>query len=323
MPATFAVEVTRKWNETPDICVLELRPADKDQNLPDFDAGAHVEVCLEGLPPRQYSLCNAPGSTDFYRLGIFLEPESRGVSRAIHQKVKVGDIVEIRAPKNHFPLVDGATQSILLAGGIGVTPILAMAEALASRHASFGLHYCARSADRMAFRSKIEQAGWERNARLYFDDAPDDERLNLKTVLSSPAAEKHLYVCGPSGFVTWVRGAAAESGWSDRNIHSESFTGTAAEVQDGDRAFDVRIAETGQIIHVAQGQTVLNALVEAGIDIPSSCEAGNCGTCQTKVVSGSIDHRDQYLTAAERAGNKSFMPCCSRTNDDVIVISLE
>ncbi|ABB06628.1 PDR/VanB family oxidoreductase [Burkholderia lata] len=323
MPATFAVKVTRKWNETPDICVLELHAVREDQKLPAFEAGAHVEVHLRGLPSRQYSLCNTPGPTDCYQLGIFLEPESRGVSRAIHQTVEVGHTLDISPPKNHFPLAEGATHSLLLAGGIGVTPVLAMAEALASRSASFDFHYCTRSAERMAFQTRIGQSGWRQNAHLYFDDAPDDRRLDLNAVLSSPAAGTHLYVCGPSGFVTWVKQAATQSGWPDTHVHSESFTGTAVEVQDGDRAFDVEIAETGQIIHVGKDQTALNALVEAGIDIPSSCEAGNCGTCQTMVVSGAIDHRDQYLTAAERVANKSFIPCCSRAADDMIVIGLE
>ncbi|MBU9548031.1 PDR/VanB family oxidoreductase [Burkholderia multivorans] len=323
MSATLAVEVSGKWNETPEICVLELRSIHKDQSLPAFRAGAHVEVYLPGQPQRQYSLCNAPGRTDFYHLGIFLEPESRGVSRALHQTVKVGDSFEISAPRNHFALVDGASHSLLFAGGIGVTPILAMAEELASRSANFSLHYCSRSKDRMAFRSRIEQSAWKQSARLYFDDGPDDQRLDVERALLGPTKERHLYVCGPSGFVSWVKNTAADLGWSDMNVHSESFTGVAAEVEDGDRAFDVKIHETGQIIHVNKNQTVLNALLDAGIDIPSSCEAGNCGTCQTKVVSGTIDHRDQYLTSAERRENKSFMPCCSRTKDDMITISLE
>ena len=322
MTPTLQVRVNAKRAETADICVLELTAPD-GAALPAFAAGAHVDVFLPGLPARQYSLCNDPSETHRYVLGVLREPASRGGSRAVHDDVAQGDTLTIGAPRNHFALVPGAARSVLLAGGIGVTPILAMAETLWAEGTDFAFHYCARSLDRAAFRDRIAQAPWAGRAHMHLDDGAPDQRLDLAATLADAGPGVHLYVCGPTGFLDWVKRTAAASGWDDANVHAEYFAGAPVETQAGDHAFDVEIAETGQVVHVPADQTVLHALLAAGLDIPNSCEEGVCGMCQTRVLDGTPDHRDNFLTKAERAANDCFMPCCSRITGDRVVISTD
>lgn len=288
--------------------------------LPPFTAGAHIDVMLPGLPARQYSLCNAPQDAHCYQIAVLREPASRGGSRYLHEQVKVGDRLMISAPKNHFELAPTPGHSLLIAGGIGVTPILAMAEALAARGDAFTLHYCARSQDRMAFAGRLAAAPYRDRVHVHLDDGPAQQRLQPDAVLASPRADDHLYICGPSGFLDWVKGAALTHGWPEDRIHTEYFSGTVDQ-RDSDCAFEIEIAGTGQLVTVAKGQTALDALLDAGIDVPNSCTEGVCGMCMTPVRAGTPDHRDQFLTAAERARNDCFMPCSSRALSGRLVIA--
>ncbi|AOK08262.1 PDR/VanB family oxidoreductase [Burkholderia sp. AU28942] len=318
--ATLTVRVARKWQEAHDICGLEF-VSDDGSPLPRFDAGAHIDVHLPGGFVRQYSLCNHPDQCDRYQIAVLREADGRGGSRAIHDAVRQGDIVRIGMPRNQFPLAPDAPHHLLLAGGIGVTPILSMAERLFSSGMPFDMHYCARSMARMAFVERLEAAGFRDRARLHVDDGDPAQRFDLAAVLAGVPAGTHLYVCGPRGFMDAVLNAARERDWPEARLHYEFFGGAAASTG-ADRAFQVKIASSGKVIDVPADCTVITALAANGIDVLTSCEQGVCGTCVTRVLEGEPDHRDSYLTEAERAAGDQFMPCCSRSRTGLLVLDL-
>ncbi|MBD9462777.1 PDR/VanB family oxidoreductase [Pseudomonas sp. Pdm06] len=314
------VVVTRKHREAEGIYSFELAPAD-DSMLPAFSAGSHIDVHLPNGLVRQYSLCNHPQEHHRYLLGVLLDPASRGGSQAMHEQVHEGTRLRISEPRNLFPLEHGAEYSVLFAGGIGITPILCMAERLARIGAPFELHYCGRSAQRMAFIEHIRHSAFADCVHVHVDDGEDAQRLDSARVLSAPASDHHLYVCGPTGFMEHVLGTAREQGWAEAQLHREYFS--AAAVPTGEAGcFEVQLASTGQCFHVPAALSVAQVLLEAGIDIPLSCEQGICGTCITRVLEGEPEHRDMFLTDAERARNDQFTPCCSRARSARLVLDL-
>ncbi|WP_020652771.1 PDR/VanB family oxidoreductase [Massilia niastensis] len=313
------VRVASKTCEADGICSYELVRLD-GAPLPPFEAGAHIDVHLGGELVRQYSLCNAPGETHRYQIGVLRDPGSRGGSQAMHDHIETGSFLRISAPKNHFPLVE-AKRTLLLAGGIGVTPILAMAEALAAKGADFEMHYSARAPERAAFRERIRASSFAGQVRFHYDSGDAGQQLDLPALLAGAGLETHLYVCGPQGFIGHVLDSAKARGWPAARLHVEYF-GAAAVDTSGDRPFDVRLASSGRVVTVPAGKTVLGVLAEQGIDIPYSCEEGVCGTCLTRVLEGTPDHRDLYLTEEEQAANDQFTPCCSRSKTPVLVLDL-
>jgi vanillate monooxygenase ferredoxin subunit len=210
---------------------------------------------------------------------------------------------------------------LLLAGGIGVTPILCMAERLANVDADFSMHYCTRSVARTAFLQRIKESGFAERVRFHFGDGPDAQQIDIPAVLESPDPETHLYLCGPAGFMDMVIATARETGWGDAQVHREYFAG-AVQTSENNVAFDVKVASTGKIISVAKDKTVLDALAACGVDVQSSCAEGVCGTCLTRVLEGDPEHRDLFLTAKERAKNDTFLPCCSRAKSPMLVLDL-
>ncbi|KVQ83163.1 Vanillate O-demethylase oxidoreductase [Burkholderia multivorans] len=322
------VTLLRKLPVATDICMFELGPAD-GAALPPFTAGAHIDVHLGGLV-RQYSLCNSPSEAGVYRLGVLRERESRGGSIAMHA-CEPGTTLEIGEPRNHFPLDPHAAHSVLLAGGIGITPLLSMALHLAETGRSFELHYCAREPARAAFVDRLDTPPLNARTRLWFDDAPAGQRIDFAQVLGKPDAHTHLYVCGPAGFIAAALGAAAQARWNPANVHREYFgaaglgatgeseTSTAATA---DGPFQVSLAQSGRVVDVPAGTTIVEALRGCGIEVPVSCEQGVCGTCLTRVLSGTPDHRDVYLTDDERAANDQMLPCCSRALTPMLVLDL-
>ena len=311
--------VTQKQEEAVGICSFELTHAGGG-TLPAFSAGSHLDVHLgEGLV-RQYSLCNDPAETHRYVIAVLLEPASRGGSKAMHE-LTVGQRLLISEPRNLFAIEATASRHLLFAGGIGITPILCMAERLARIDADFELHYAARSADRAAFLERIKTSGFAHRVHLHFDDAQPASPLNLSQLLGSPSASTHLYVCGPAGFMDFVLGSAREMGWSDATLHREYFA-APADVQAGGNSFEIQLASSGEVYAIGEDQTIIDVLYEAGIDIPVSCEQGICGTCLTKVLEGEPDHRDSFLTEAEKSRNDQFTPCCSRAKTPRLVLDL-
>jgi vanillate monooxygenase ferredoxin subunit len=313
------VRIAQKTLEATDVFSFELIDI-HGHPLPAFWAGSHIDIHLGNGLVRQYSLSNNPCDSNSYLIAVLLDASSRGGSMAMHH-LQVGDELTISTPRNHFALVESAKRSLLFAGGIGVTPILCMAHQLSQEQADFELHYCTRTAARTAFLDRIRQANFAARAHFYFDDGDDDQKLDLPALLSTSEPDTHLYVCGPKGFMDAVLKAARAADWSEDHLHYEFF---AAEVvkTDHDGSFAVKLASSGQVVPVAEGQTIVEALTEAGIEIQTSCEQGVCGTCLTKVLEGEPDHRDMYLTPAEQAANSQILPCCSRSKSALLVLDL-
>jgi vanillate monooxygenase ferredoxin subunit len=317
------VRVVKKTLEATDVCSFELRHAE-GHALPAFSAGSHIDVHVEdgagsGLT-RQYSLCNDPAESDRYLIAVLRDAHTRGGSKAMHA-LQVGDLLSISAPKNHFPLAHEAKRSLLLAGGIGVTPILCMAERLAITGADFDMHYCTRSRDRAAFLDRIGQATFATQVQFHFDDGDVSQKLPLTALVGTRQPGTHLYVCGPKGFMDAVLTAARSAGWSEDHLHYEFFSAEPVK-SDLDGSFEVKLASSGKVVLVAKGKTVIEALAESGIEVQTSCEQGVCGTCLTRVLEGEPEHRDMYLTPAEQAANDQFLPCCSRAKSPMLVLDL-
>lgn len=314
------VTVRRRRDEADGICSFELVHT-QGQELPAFTAGAHIDVQVAAGLVRQYSLCNHPDRRDHYRIAVLRESASRGGSAGMHEQVQEGQSLSISAPRNHFALAAKARRSLLLAGGIGITPIWAMAQTLHSAGQEFELHYCGRAASRMAFVPEIAQSALAAQLQVHTDDGPEDQRLNLGQVLAQPDAGTHLYVCGPSGFMNHVLDSARRLGWSEAQLHREFFAGTATALA-SDGSFDVKLARSGQTFLIPANKTVIEVLTDAGIDVPYSCESGVCGTCLTRVIDGVPEHRDTFLTDDERAANDQFTPCCSRAHSPLLVLDI-
>ncbi len=318
-PVRLKVKVVKKTHESADICTFELATAD-GAALPAFSAGSHIDVHVRSGHVRQYSLCNDPRESHRYLIGVLLDPKSRGGSKAMHE-LEVGDELEISEPKNHFALAHSAQRSLLLAGGIGVTPILCMAERLSNIGADFEMHYCTRSQDKTAFVNRISQSPFSGRVAFHFDDGAPEQRLDLTSLVRAPLPETHLYVCGPAGFMDFVIETALKNGWQDDHIHREYFA-AAPKSTENNVAFDVKVASTGKVFHIAPDKSIVATLAEGGVLIPTSCEEGVCGTCITRLIDGTPDHRDSFFTKEERAKNNQLTPCCSRSTGSMLVLDL-
>ncbi|CAM3123197.1 oxidoreductase [Pseudomonas floridensis] len=313
------VTVLSRTDEALGICSYELVRTDGGL-LPPFTAGAHIDVHLPDGLIRQYSLCNAPSERHRYLIGVLNDPASRGGSRSLHQQIHPGAHLRISEPRNLFPLADKASRTLLFGGGIGITPILCMAEDLAQRDQPFELHYCVRSAEHAAFTERLQQSVFASQVNLHFDDRPPT-RLDALTVLGEPAADAHLYVCGPNGFMQYILDSARAQGWTEEQLHREYFTSAPVDTS-SDGSFSVEIGSTGQVFTVPADKTVAQVLESNGIDIPLSCEQGVCGTCLTRVLKGIPDHRDLFMTEDEQALNDQFTPCCSRSKTPLLVLDI-
>ena len=313
------VVVVSRNNEAQGICTYELASADGSA-LPAFSAGSHIDVHLPGGLIRQYSLCNHPDEQHRYLIGVLRDPASRGGSQSLHEQIKSGDSLRISEPRNLFPLAHEARRSLLFAGGIGITPILCMAERLAHSGADFELHYCARSSERAAFVERLRNSPFADRVFMHFDEQPETA-LNAALVLASPQPGTHLYVCGPGGFMQHVLDSARAQGWQEHALHREYFAAAPVD-SSNDGSFSVKVGSTGQVFDIPADKTVVQVLESHGIDIPMSCEQGVCGTCLTRVLEGVPDHRDMYLTEDEQACNDQFTPCCSRSKSPLLVLDI-
>lgn len=316
---TLNVLVHRRLIKAEGVCSFELVATDGTL-LPSFTAGAHIDVHLGAGLIRQYSLCNDPGERHRYCIAVLREPQSRGGSQSMHEKVQEGQTLTISEPRNHFPLVP-AKRSLLLAGGIGVTPILAMAKTLHAQGADFEMHYCGRSASKMAFLEELSHSTFKSAVHIHVDDGKGYEPFDAQSTLRKLQPDTHLYVCGPGGFMNHVLDTAKTCGWAESQLHREYFAAAPVDTT-GDGSFEVKLARSGQCYEVPAEKTVLDVLLAQGLDIPFSCESGVCGTCMTRVIAGTPDHRDSYLSDAEHAAGDQFMPCCSRSKSPVLVLDI-
>ncbi|MFD1952591.1 PDR/VanB family oxidoreductase [Sphingomonas arantia] len=298
--------------------ILDLRAAD-GADLPAFEAGAHVDLNLADGLIRQYSLLNAPVDRHRYVVAIALEGASRGGSRHLHEQVAEGDRIDVGAPRCHFHLVEDAPYSVLIAGGIGVTPIWSMAQRLIALGRSFEFHYGARSAAAAPLLAEIAAGLAGAGVALHTVFADEDDRgLDLAGIIARAPADAHFYACGPGGMLDAYLAAGASV--PEGRLHYERFAATGEVATAG--GFAVELARTGGRYMVEPGQTILDALKLAGINVPHSCAEGICGACEARVISGIPDHRDDVLSPAEKASNASMMVCCSGSRSATLVLDL-
>jgi ferredoxin-NADP reductase len=305
-------------DETPSIKAFELVDPD-GLDLPVFSAGSHVDVTLPDGQVRQYSLCNAPAERHRYLLGVLREAQGRGGSRQMHDRVGVGDLLQVSMPRNNFPLDASAKRHLLIAGGIGVTPLMAMAHSLLALGSDFVLHYCARDAAQTAFRGVVGADGMAPRVRLHHDGGIPGRGLDVVALLATVTPGTHVYCCGPAGLMSAVKAASAH--WPPGQIHFEHFAAPVASPPVGaDADFEVQIASTGAVYPVPADRSILSVLLGEGVLVDSSCEAGVCGTCTTRYLSGDPDHRDFVLSDAEQRDH--VMVCVSRSRSARLVLDL-
>jgi tetrachlorobenzoquinone reductase len=321
--STIAVFVGACVIEAQTVRSFELRPVDTSEPLPTTTAGAHIDVFLPNAIVRQYSVTN-PGDRRSYRIAVHRDPNSRGGSSSLHDQIRVGDKLHIGVPRNNFELNEAADQSVLVAGGIGITPIYAMVARLTELQKPWTLYYCARSFSAAAFVSELEHiAATATNGRLVMvlDDAPNARLLDLQAVIAEHGPAAHYYCCGPIPLLNAFTRAAAEL--PTDQVHVEYFSATEIKREPGNRsAFNVYLARSGLTLKVLQNETILEAVLRAGVPVLNSCREGICGSCETAVLAGQPEHLDQVLSAQEKESNRTMMICVSRCKGEQLTLDL-
>jgi phthalate 4,5-dioxygenase reductase subunit len=309
--ALVPLRVTRAERVAEDIHLLELRdPAGAE--LPEFAAGAHVTVRVPNGLLRKYSLCSDPVERDRYVIVVKREAGGRGGSESLIRDVAEGHLLPVSAPVNNFALAKSSGGHLFVAGGIGITPMMAMIRHLQANGGRFRLYYCTRSPAATAFRDELSAPELRGKVKIHHDGGDLAKALDLWPIVEKP--QGHIYCCGPRGLMQAVRDMTGH--WSPSAVHFESFTEAAPRPDD--KPFRVRLARSGRTIEVPAGTTILAAMRAAGLDVPSSCESGTCGTCRTRLIAGGADHRDLVLADDERATN--IMVCVSRALGDELTI---
>ncbi len=306
--------VALRW-EADGIASLELRPL--QGGLAAFEPGAHIELLLPGGLRRAYSLTNAPGQREAYRVAVQRDPASRGGSRAVHEALRIGQTLTIGRPRNLFALADDAAPSVLIAGGIGITPVWAMAQQLAAQQRAWTLHYAVRERRRAAF---VEPLLALDAARVHLHVDGESGAFDLAACVAAAPAEAHLYCCGPGPMLEAFERACA--GRDPSRVHLERFGSAADTPAAAAGGFEVVLARAGKTLPVPPGTSILDAVLAAGVDAPNSCREGYCGTCETRVLEGTPLHADSVLSTAERAANRTMMICRSRCLGERLVLDL-
>ena len=319
---TLRVRIAARTPSGHDIVLLTLVAEDPRDALPGFSAGAHIDVHLPGDLVRQYSLCNDPADSTHYQIGVLRDPASRGGSQAIHAQLNVGTVLTIGTPRNLFPLDTSNTKAYLFGGGIGITPMVAMAHALHQCGRDFELHYSARSATHAALLEALQNAAFSDKVQLHWDVATPPHAPNpvdVAGVLGQSPAGAHIYVCGPQGYMDWVIASARSLNIPASQIHFEYFQTTVTT--DGE-VFQIVAKRSGKEAEVGAGETIAQVLQKLGIKVQVSCEQGICGTCLCGVLEGIPDHRDAYQTDEEKAANDQITVCCSRARSGRLVLDI-
>ena len=314
--ASLRVQVSRKWPTADGVAAFELAPLRGE--LPTFQPGAHIDVHLPNGLIRQYSITNGPGESATYRIGVKLEPDSRGGSQCLHDAVREGDVLAISEPRNNFPLRRDSVRTILLAGGIGITPMLAMAQTLDRMDLGFELHCFAQSENHLAFADVLAKLG--SSVVRHLGLSPAETVNEIRRLVAEHPPHTHLYVCGPGPMLEAVRQQAAAAGWTDDTVHFEYFKNTN-EIDDSS-TFEVALARSALTVTVPAGSTILEVVREHGVIVPSSCEQGACGTCVATVLEGEPDHQDVHLNDSEHSAGDRIMTCVSRSRSERLVLDL-
>ncbi len=325
----LALRVHAVRAEARDVVSIELRDPGGGP-LPAFTPGAHLEITLpasaDGQPAlvRHYSLCNSATETHRYVLAVGLAATSRGGSLAVHEQLRVGQVLQVRPPRNQFALADGAAHYRFIAGGIGITPILSMLRWCEAQGQPWSLLYCTRSRVRTAFYEELRAHGPK--VQFHFDDEAGGQRVDLAQALSPVADGEHIYCCGPAPLMRAVQAASAQR--APGTVHFEWFSaGEPVTVQAGtpaaaERGFEIVLTSSGQRLHVPPDQSILDTLEQHGIGVPFACREGLCRTCETGLCSGEADHRDMVLSDAERAAQNTILLCVSRAKSAVLELDL-
>lgn len=317
------LRVAKIWSQAGGIKGFELI-SPSGEALPPFSAGAHVLVHLPNGLVRQYSMCNDPGETHRYEIGVLRAPEGRGGSAFMHEGVKPGDLLTIDLPRNNFELKEDAATYILIAGGIGVTPLLAMAHRLNRLGKNYRLYYCTRAKEMTAYLERLSGTDFAERVTFVHDGGDPAKGLDVKALLKDVPADARLYCCGPTGLMNAVKAAASH--WPADRVHFEAFSADPAArppvSSGGDHSFEIELAHSGKVLTVPVEESILSVLRDNGINIPSACEEGICGTCIVNVLEGEPDHRDQILTDEEKESNTCITVCCSRSRSARLKLDL-
>lgn len=314
--ASNRVVVAKKFETAEGVMAFDLEPVGAE--LPGFQAGAHIDVHLPNGLVRQYSLINGPGDSAAYCIGVKLEPESRGGSSCLHESVREGDVLAVSDPHNNFTLRRDALQTVLIAGGIGVTPLLSMAKTLARGGLEFALHYYAQSEAHVSFAADLEALG--PSVVTHLGLTPEATQTSLSELLETVREHTHVYICGPGPMLDAARGLARGAGWPHDAIHFEYFKNTNEIEYSSD--FEISLARSALTLRVGEGETILEVLRANGIEMASSCEQGACGTCMLTVLEGEPEHQDVYLSDSERAEGDKIMTCVSRAASERLILDI-
>ena len=302
--------------------VLQIELVHPDGHaLPPFTAGAHIDLKLPAGRVRSYSLANAPHERHRYVLGVKIDAAGRGGSRWIHEHLRIDTLLAVSTPVNHFELDESAANTVLIAGGIGVTPIVSMAARLATLGHPHTVHYSVRERSDAAFVAERRDVGIDPLAsglHLHVDAEQGGALLDIARIVAQAPADSHFYCCGPAPMLAAYE--AATAGLPRHRVHLERFSSNIEIATEG--GFEVFLARSQKAVAVTPGQSILDALRQAGIGVIASCEQGVCGTCETRVLEGTPEHRDLLLSEAERARNDVMMICCSGSRSARLVLDL-
>ncbi|MDB5776772.1 MAG: oxidoreductase FAD/NAD(P)-binding domain protein [Herbaspirillum sp.] len=320
---TLTTLVHSMRDEADGVISVELRPVEAAPPLPSFTPGAHIDLHLPNGLMRSYSLLNPSTDGHRYVIAVLNDRNSRGGSRYIHEQLRAGMTVPISAPRNNFALREDAVRTVLLAGGIGVTPLLSMLDRLASLGKPVEFIYCARSRREAAFAEQISAVADAAEIRVSWHF--DEERSgppNLKQLLAGRPADTHLYCCGPGPMLDAFEQACEELGYANSHVERFAPAPIRANAVTPDTGYSVELSRSGVTIQVPAGGSLLDALLDAGVAHDYSCREGVCGACETKVLAGEVDHRDSILNKAERAANKTMMVCVSSCKRGPLILDM-
>lgn len=319
-PEILQVRVRAVTFEAEGILGFELVPMPPLKELPAFTAGAHIDLLLPNGLTRSYSLLNAPDERHRYLIGVNKDAGSRGGSRYMHETLRAGETLSIHPPRNNFPLDEGAPVSVFIAGGIGITPMLSMIARARQLGMRWQLHYAARTRRHAAFLDLLQS--WhgapDGQVNLVFDQEPGATMMDISAIVRDLPAEAHVYCCGPLPMLDAFERATAAL--PPQRVHREYFAAKEAAATSG--GFTVELARSGKSVQVRAGQTILDSLIDIGVEPPYSCREGVCGTCEVRVLEGIPDHRDLVLSADEQAANNRMMVCCSGAKSAKLVLDL-
>ncbi|MSP98522.1 MAG: oxidoreductase [Betaproteobacteria bacterium] len=319
MSNTIEVRLNSVTTEALGIVSYELVPVNAGDELPAFAAGAHVDVQLPGGMVRSYSLANSQRERNRYVIAVAKDANSRGGSKYMHESLHAGDLIRISKPKNNFLLAEAAAKSLFIAGGIGITPLWCMIQRLQELGRPWELYYCVRTREHAALLAGLQAAGTGGAGKVHFNfDHEPGGVLELGPILASAAPGTHIYCCGPLPMLAAFEAATVSR--PTEEIHVEYFTAKEAPAASG--GFTVVLAKAGKEVFVPDGKTILDTILDLGIETPYSCMEGTCGECMTEVLDGIPDHRDVFLTKQDHAANKKMMICCSGSKSPRLVINI-